>query len=570
MTNMLPLVEREIPEGTPQDAHRILAGAGLNPWVARSLALRGVAEPALALGQYRLEPYQSLRDIHKVAMTIARGIVAKERFVVVADYDCDGATACAVAVSGLRAFGADIDFVVPNRFIHGYGLTPSVVEMVVPTNPKWIVTVDNGTASNAGVEAANAHGIGVLVTDHHLPGPTLPPAAGIVNPNQPDCPFPSKNLAGVGVIYYVLAAVRDALKAINALPDPEPKLAMWLDLVALGTVADVVKLDANNRWLVRQGLRLIRNGGARPGIKALFEVSGRDWTKASAQDFGFSLGPRINAAGRLEDMTYGIRCLLAETEEEALHYAYQLDDFNRRRKEIEGGMKETAWETINLEGQAGNFTRVVYDPSFHEGVIGIVAGRIKEEDNTPVVVFAKGQEEGLIKGSGRSIPGVHLRDALDMVHKRGNNLFTKFGGHAMAAGMTLPEDRLEDFTRLFEEAVKELMEGKLSQKYVLIDGELPPSALDLTTVEAFCDQVWGQGFEEPTFVGDFELVEARLIGAEQNHLKMRVRMDGQEYDALHFFCKDLPQGDRITLAYKLSVNEFRGNRAVNLMVVAKS
>jgi single-stranded-DNA-specific exonuclease len=567
---MLPLVERTLPTDTPLEAPQALANAGLNPWVAQSLALRGVADPALALGQYRLEPYQSLRDVHKVAMTIAKGIVAGERFVVVADYDCDGATACAVAVSGLKAFGANIDFVVPNRFIHGYGLTPSVVEMVVPMNPTWIITVDNGTASNAGVDAANAHGIGVLVTDHHLPGPTLPAAAGIVNPNQPDCPFPSKNLAGVGVMYYVLAAVRDALKAINALPSPEPKLALWLDLVALGTVADVVKLDANNRWLVRQGLRLIRNGGGRPGIKALFEVSGRDWSKANAQDFGFSLGPRINAAGRLEDMTYGIRCLLAETEEEALHYAYQLDDFNRRRKDIEGEMKETAWQTIDLEGQAGKFTRVVYDPTFHEGVIGIVAGRIKEQDNTPVVVFAKGQEENLIKGSGRSIPGVHLRDALDLVHKRGGNLFTKFGGHAMAAGMTLPEDRLEDFTRLFEEAVKEMMGGQLSQKYVLIDGSLPEHALDLETVEAFCDQVWGQGFEEPTFVGEFDLLEARLIGAEQNHLKMRVRLGEREFDALHFFCAEIPQGDRITLAYRVSVNEFRGNRAVNLMVVEKS
>ena len=567
---MLPLVERTLPPELPLDTTNRLSAAGINPWVARSLALRGVGEPALALGNYRLEPYKSLRDIHKVAMTIAKGIVAGERFVVVADYDCDGATACAVAVSGLRAFGADVDFVVPNRFIHGYGLTPSVVEMVVPMNPRWIVTVDNGTASNAGVDAANAHNIGVLVTDHHLPGPTLPNAEGIVNPNQPDCPFPSKNLAGVGVMYYVLAAVRDALKSLNALPQPEPNLALWLDLVALGTVADVVKLDANNRWLVRQGLRLIRNGGARPGVRALFDVSGRDWSKASAQDFGFSLGPRINAAGRLEDMTYGIRCLLAETEEEALGYAYQLDDFNRRRKEIEGEMKEVAWQTIDLEGQAGKFTRVVYDPAFHEGVIGIVAGRIKEDDNTPVVVFAKAQEEGLIKGSGRSIPGVHLRDALDLVHKRGNNLFHKFGGHAMAAGMTLAEDRLEDFTRLFEEAIFELMEGRLSQKYVQIDGELPSQALDLSTVEAFCEQVWGQGFEEPTFVGDFELVNARLIGAEQNHLKMRVRIDDMEFDALQFFCSDLPSGNNITLAYRLSVNEFRGNRSVNLMVVEKS
>lgn len=542
----------------------------MNPWVARSLVLRGVNDVDLALGNYRLEHYRSLKDIHRVALAIARGIIAKEKFVVVADYDCDGATACAVAVSGLRALGADIDFVVPNRFIHGYGLTPSVVDVVVPMKPRWIITVDNGTASNAGVAAANDKGIGVLVTDHHLPGPTLPDAAGIVNPNQGDCPFPSKNLAGVGVMYYVLAAVRDALKALDALPSPEPNLGTWLDLVALGTVADVVKLDANNRWLVRQGLKLIRATGGRPGIKALFDVSGRDWSRACSQDFGFSLGPRINAAGRLDDMTYGIRCLLAETEEEALEYAYQLDEFNRRRKAIEGEMKDIAWEKIDLSGQAGKFTRVVYHESFHEGVIGIVAGRIKEQENTPVFVLSPSGEDKIIKGSGRSIPGVHLRDALDMVHKRGNELFTKFGGHAMAAGVSLPEERLEDFTRLLEEAVCELMDGQLSQKFLMVDDELPARALDLHTAEAFADQVWGQGFEEPTFVGEFDLIEARLIGAEGNHLKMRVEMDGQQYDALHFFCSELPEGSRVRLAYKLSVNEFNGRRAVNLMVADKS
>ncbi len=567
---MLPLVDRPSLALDQTAAEQGLVAQGINPWVARSLALRGVEDTDLALGNYRLEPYKTLRDIHKVALTIARGIVAKQKFVVVADYDCDGATACAVAVSGLRAFGANIDFVVPNRFIHGYGLTPSVVDVVVPLKPDWIVTVDNGTASNAGVEAANAAGIGVLVTDHHLPGPTLPPAAGIVNPNQNGCPFPSKNLAGVGVMYYVLAAVRDALKAINALPSPEPNLADWLDIVALGTVADVVKLDANNRWLVRKGLERIRAGYLRPGLKALFEVSGRDWRQANAQDFGFSIGPRINAAGRLDDMTYGIRCLLAETEEEAQNYAYQLHEFNIQRKSIESTMKEVAWSTIDLENQAGKFTRAVFDPEFHEGVIGIVAGRIKEDANTPVVVFAKAQEEGFIKGSGRSIPGVHLRDVLDLAHKRGNNLFTKFGGHAMAAGMTLPEASFPLFVELFEEAVKEVMDGKLSQKYLVVDGELPPSALSMETAEAFVSQVWGQGFEEPLFVGDFELLDARLVGADQNHLRMTVRYGNYQMDAMQFFCNELPTGNRIRMVYKISINEFRGNRSVNLMVVDKS
>ena len=567
---MLPLVDRTFPDGIGPDSVQALTRAGLNPWVARSLALRGVGDPDIALGKYRIEPYQSLRDIRKVAVTIAQGIVNQDRFVVVADYDCDGATACTVAVSGLRALGGEVDFVVPNRFIHGYGLTPSVVDMVVPMKPDWILTVDNGTASNAGIDAANAHGIGVLVTDHHLPGPTLPDAVGIVNPNQPDCPFPSKNLAGVGVIYYVLAAVRDVLKSMGKLPSPEPNLGAWLDVVALGTVADVVKLDANNRWLVQQGLRLIRRGGARPGVKALFDVSGLDWRRATSQNFGFGLGPRINAAGRLDDMTYGIKCLLAETEEEALKYAYQLDDYNTRRKDIEKSMKDVAWNTIDLEKQAGNFTRVVFDPSFHEGVIGIVAGRIKEVDNTPVVVFASAAEEGFIKGSGRSIPGVHLRDVLDMAHKRGGDLFAKFGGHAMAAGMTLPEANFPAFCKLFEEAVKEVMGGQLSQKFVLIDGELPASALDLETAEAFSDQVWGQGFEEPVFLGRFELLDAVLVGTEQNHLRMKVRLGAREFTAMQFFTKEVPSGDSVTLAYKLSINEFQGRRSVNLIVAERS
>lgn len=565
----IELILRERPEGFGE-AVMALESAGLNPWVARSLALRGVSDPEIALGNYRLEHYRELKDIHKVALTIARGIIAGDKFVVVADYDCDGATACAVAVDGLRAFGANIDFVVPNRFVHGYGLTPSVVEVVAKMIPRWIVTVDNGTASNAGVEAANALGIGVLVTDHHLPGPTLPDAVGIVNPNQPGCPFPSKNLAGVGVMYYVLAAVRDALKALNALPNPEPRLGSWLDLVALGTVADVVKLDANNRWLVNQGLSIIRAGRARPGIRALYEVAGKDPYRASAQDFGFTLGPRINAAGRLDDMSYGIRCLLAQSEEEAREYAYQLDEFNRRRKQIESEMKEIAWDQIDLKGQAGKFTRVVFDEGFHEGVVGIVAGRIKEEENTPVIVFSRSKEEGFIKGSGRSIPGVHLRDILDVVHKRGGELIPKFGGHAMAAGLTLPEEKLEVFTHLFEEAVKEWMGGELSQKFLLVDGELPPHALDLYTAEAFCSQVWGQGFEEPIFTGEFEVIEASLIGVDANHLKMRVEVNGQEYEALHFFCKELPAEGPIRLAYKLSVNEFRGQRSVNLLVEDKA
>ena len=544
-------------------------GSGLHRVISKALATRGVEDVEEALGQYRLESFNGLRDIHTIAEYISEGILKKERFIVVADYDCDGATACAVAVSGLRALGADIDFVVPNRFIHGYGLTPSVVDVVAPLNPRWIITVDNGIASNAGVDAAHAKGIGVLVTDHHLPGDIIPPAEAIVNPNHPDCSFPSKSLAGVGVMYYVLGAVREKLKSKNALPPHAPALAQWLDLVALGTVADVVKLDANNRWLVRQGLKLIRSGHARPGVKALFEIARKDISKASAQDFGFGLGPRINAAGRLEDMTIGIRCLLSETLEEARQYAEQLNDINERRKSIEKDMKESAWETIGLENQAGRFTRVVYDESFHEGVIGIVAGRIKEEENVPVLVFAPSQEEGYLKGSGRSIPGLHLRDALDLVHKRGHDLFYKFGGHAMAAGVTLKSNKLNEFTILFEQAVQEMMEGVLSQKEILVDEELPFQEMTLDLADLITDQVWGQAFEEPVFEGYFKVLESRLLGVDAQHLKLVVQAGPHEFEALHFFNQHAPTSSWVRLIYRLSRNDFRGQSKLNLMVLQK-
>lgn len=506
----------------------------------------------------------------KMSVSLARAIASGDKIVVVADYDCDGATACAIAVSGLKAFGANVDFVVPNRFIHGYGLTPPVVDVVMERFPtaKWIVTVDNGVASVEGVAAANAKGLKVLVTDHHLPGPTLPDAEAIVNPNQPGCGFESKNLAGCGVIYYVLAAAREVLAKNGALPANAPGMAEWLDLVALGTVADVVKLDANNRWLVQQGLKRIRQGATRPGIVALFEVAKRRHDIAKAQDFGFGLGPRINAAGRLEDMSVGIQCLLAEDEPTAWELALSLDEINRRRRQIEDGMKEVAEEELSLPGQEDRFTRVAFGDNFHEGVVGIVAGRIKEQSGVPTVVFALAQEEGFIKGSGRSIPEVHLRDLLDIVHKRGNNLFTKFGGHAMAAGMTLPFENLEKFKALFEEASKEWLNGKLPQRYIEVDGELPSSALsDPNTIDALTNQVWGQGFEEPVWEGVFDLEEASLVGQDQNHLKMKVSIDGEQFTAMQFFNNKIPHGQQLRMAYKISVNEFRGRRETNLMVV---
>lgn len=574
---MLPLITRPpvLDSVVAQASLERFCAEGMDPYVAEALVRRGVSDLNEARYAYRLLPYKDLKGIAAMAEQLAEAIASSERLTVVADYDCDGATACAVAVSGLRALGATIDFVVPNRFVHGYGLTPSVVDLVRERFPetRWIVTVDNGIASVAGVDAANRLGIGVLVTDHHLPGDVLPNAAGIVNPNQPGCTFPSKNLAGCGVMYYVLAATRDAQRRRGELQGNGPNMAQWLDVVALGTVADVVRLDANNRWLVHQGLEQIRAGGMRPGIRALFEVANADPAQATSQNFGFGLGPRINAAGRLDDMTVGIRCLLSETMEEARRYAQQLNVLNQERKDIERTMRENAWQTIDLEGQDGRFTRVVFDASFHEGVIGIVAGRIKEEANTPVLVFAPGQEEGYLKGSGRSIPGLHLRDALDLVHKRGQELFAKFGGHAMAAGVTLAADRLPRFVELFEAVVSELMDHRLVRKELLVDGVLPTAALDEIHVLAMARQVWGQGFEEPLWRGDFNLVQSSLVGkdGQQKHLKMVVERDGQQWEALHFFKDDLPPSDqtRICLAYRPSVKEFRGERSVTLIVAER-
>ena len=567
---MLPLIPRKpVSETAVQDA-QALAASGINPWLAKCLAWRGVSSPAVARDQHRLLPYMGLKGMGEMANALARAVASREQIVVVADYDCDGATACAIAVSGLQAFGGKVDFVVPNRFIHGYGLTPTVVDVVKERFPdaRYIVTVDNGIASVEGVAAANKVGIQVLVTDHHLPGPTIPDAAAIVNPNQPGCEFGSKNLAGCGVMYYVLAAVRDVLAQANALPVNAPGMAEWLDLVALGTVADVVRVDDNNRWLVQQGLNRIRRGATRPGIVALFEAAKRKPHSAKSQDFGFGLGPRINAAGRLEDMSVGIQCLLSRDEAVAWDLAIALDDLNRKRRQIEGDMKEVAEEALSLPGQEDRFTRVAYGPEFHEGVVGIVAGRIKEQAGVPTVVFAPAQEEGLIKGSGRSIPEVHLRDVLDVVHKRGNGLFVKFGGHAMAAGLTLPLDRLEEFKQLFEEATAHWLQNQLPKRFVEVDGEL--SANDLCnpeTVAALTNQVWGQGFEEPIWEGVFQVEEATHVGQEKNHLKMVVSLDGEQFTAMHFFNAELPSSSRIRMAYRLSVNEFRGNRETNLMVV---
>lgn len=541
------------------------------------LEARGVSDPDEMELRQKLLPYTQFKGIREAALTLAGAIIRKEKIVVVADYDCDGATACAIAVSGLAALGADIDFVVPNRMVHGYGLTPMVVDVAQEKNPRWILTVDNGIASVEGVAAANAKGIGVVITDHHLPGDRLPDATALVNPNQPGCPFPSKNVAGCGVMFYTLMATKDALKAIAPKEIVEEiskvDIADWLDLVALGTVADVVKLDANNRWLVDRGLRRIRAGLTRPGVAALFYVSKCDYEWAKSQDFGFQLGPRLNAAGRLADMTIGIRCLLENDPDKAEDMARELHSLNEQRKDIEKGMKETAWAMMEVEQQKGRFTRVVFGKDFHEGVIGIVAGRIKEQEYVPTIVFA-GMEDGGWKGSGRSVPGCHLRDALDAVYKKHPHWFAKFGGHAMAAGMTLTEAGREGFADAFEEEVKKWFNGELPTQTVYADGWLPSEDINLDTAIKITQQVWGQGFEEPMWLGRFIIEDASLVGKDHNHLRMKVvHEEGHEVlTAMQFFqdeCSLPRKGDVVELAYRLSHSEFNGSRDLTLIVAER-
>lgn len=567
---MLPIVIR--PQPAP-DHIKTLTQSRIHPLVAACLVRRGVVDPEIAHLKQKLLPYRELKGIKDTALGLAQAIIKQEKIVVVADYDCDGATACAIAVSGLEALGAEVDFVVPNRMIHGYGLTPSVVEIVAQKNPKHIVTVDNGIASIEGVRAANEKNIQVWVTDHHLPGDSLPEAAGIVNPNQPHCPFPSKNLAGCGVMFYVLWAIKDALKALGKPKDID--IGEWLDLVALGTVADVVKLDENNRWLVHQGLLRIRQGLMRPGIHALFEVSNRNWERATSSDFGFSLGPRINAAGRLDDMSIGIRCLLSKDDDEAMRLAQELCVLNEERKDVESKMKEEAWATVEIENQSTLFTRVVFGEEFHEGVIGIVAGRIKEKEYAPTLVFAKAENkdrphEALWKGSGRSIPGLHLRDALDLIYKKHPDWFVKFGGHSMAAGLTIRDHARPHFAQAFEDVVREAFDHLRPQQQLVVDGKMPASDLSVGTARVLSDFVWGQGFEEPIWVNEFVVKEAKIIGRDQNHTRIKVSpLDGGgDFTALHFFSSDLPEeGSVITLAYKIQASEFNGEEKLDLLVV---
>ncbi|MBK9446842.1 MAG: single-stranded-DNA-specific exonuclease RecJ [Betaproteobacteria bacterium] len=560
---------RIIPREVPPRRSWQLEQQGLHPLLARIYATRGI-ESADELN-YELKsllPPASLTHAADAAVLLADAIEAEANIVIVADYDCDGATACAVGLRALRAFGATVNYLVPDRFVHGYGLSPSVVDLAATMSPDLIVTVDNGIASIEGVARAAELGIAVLVTDHHLPGDSLPAAECIVNPNQPGCDFPSKCIAGVGVMFYVMLALRAELRERGWFAEgsghPEFNLATLLDLVALGTVADVVKLDRNNRILVSQGLKRMREGKLTPGIAALFRAAGRDPMKASGFDLGFMLGPRLNAAGRLSDMALGIECLTTDDPARALNIAQQLDALNRERREIEAGMQEQALALVESIDVADTAGIALFDASWHQGVVGIVASRIKEKLHRPVFAFARADETGgQLRGSGRSIPGLHLRDALDLVSKRAPGLLKKFGGHAAAAGVTIDEADFPRFRDLFAEVAGELLAEDDLTRSLHTDGSLESAYFSLETARLLEEQIWGQGFPAPLFEGRFKVESQRVL--KEKHLKLRLRLGELRFDAIQFNFSTTP-GHEVHAAYRLSINEYNGVQSVQLMI----
>ncbi|MFC5475334.1 single-stranded-DNA-specific exonuclease RecJ [Paraherbaspirillum soli] len=547
-----------------RDSER-LRQSGVHPVLARVYTARGlldVKELESELGS--LIAPAGLLHIDAAASFLADAIAAQKKMVIVADYDCDGATACAVGLRGLRMLGANIDFIVPNRFEYGYGLTPEIVELTArEKSPDIIVTVDNGIASIDGVAAANRRGIEVVVTDHHLPADTLPAARVIVNPNQPECGFPSKNLAGVGVMFYVLLALRAELRKRGVFDaKTQPKLDVLLDLVALGTVADVVKLDANNRILVAQGLKRMRAGRMHAGVAALFRAAGREARRATPFDLGFAVGPRLNAAGRLADMALGIECLTTDDEGRAWAIAQQLDSINRERRDIEADMQDTALALLDDFKPQDSTTISVFDASWHQGVIGIVASRLKDKFYRPTITFAPGGE-GLIKGSGRSIPGFHLRDALDLVSKHAPSLIEKFGGHAMAAGLTIRADAFDAFAAAFEKVGRDWLGQSQLERVIETDGPLEDAYYTTQFIELMEGQVWGQGFAPPVFCDEFKVLSQRIL--KEKHLKLLLERNGTRYDAIWFGHID-NLGAHAKVAFRLDANEYNGVTKVQLMV----
>jgi len=561
----MKIIAREIP---PRAAWA-LEQAGVHPLLARLYAARGIrAKEELDDALARLLPPDTLKGAREAAALLADAIAQDKRLAIVADYDCDGATACAVGVRGLRLLGArHVQYLVPDRVVDGYGLTASIARRVAQQGADVLITVDNGIASVEGVAEAKALGLAVLVTDHHLPGPQLPAADAIVNPNQPGCGFESKAMAGVGVMFYVLMQLRAELRARGRFDQAsQPRLEPLLPLVALGTVADVVRLDNNNRRLVAQGLKRMRAGQMQPGIRALFDAAGRKAQAATTFDFGFALGPRINAAGRLADMTLGIECLLTDDDARAAELARQLDAINRERRELEGGMREQALllaESLFDEGEEPPPAISVFDP-----VVGIVASRLKDKLHRPSFVFATSGAPGReheLKGSGRSIAGFHLRDALDLVAKRHPGVILKFGGHAMAAGCTVAAEHFAAFEQAFAQVAQEWLDAATLTRRLETDGPLAPEYCRAELVDQLHREVWGQGFAPPTFSEEVQVLSQRLVGEARNHLSLKLLHQGRPVDAIWFgHTEQLPE--RALLAFRLDVNEWRGERRVQFLV----
>ncbi len=561
-----------------------LEQSGLHPLLARLYAARGITKPdELSLDLKQLLSPVELKNCISTATLLADILERKEPMLVVADYDCDGATACAVALRGLKMLGGPetaIQFLVPNRFTMGYGLTPEVVDLAAKQNPrpKYLITVDNGIASEAGVDHARELGMEVIVTDHHLPGDRLPKATAIVNPNQPGCSFPSKALAGVGVMFYLLVALRAELRKRGKFTaETQPKIENLLDLVALGTVADVAQLDRNNRILVSNGLKRIRAGVSQAGIQALFQAAARDPRKANTFDLGFAIGPRLNAAGRLADMTLGIRLLLSDKPDEAIELAYELDRINRERRVIESGMQEAALAHLAEDQLAGTMADrssiCLWNPEWHQGVVGIVASRLKERFNRPAIVFAPadGATGEELRGSGRSLTGFHLRDALDIVSKREPGLILKFGGHAMAAGLSIRKADFETFDGLFQSVAHELLNDELLERRHIHDGTLALSDFTAETGDLIAEEIWGQGFPQPIFYGEFEIGQQSLM--KEKHLRLQLHPIGDGQLASNpctgaWFNRTQPLPAKARLAYRLVTDRFQGQARVQLMIEA--
>ena len=566
------IVQRQFSE----DIATTLIRDDVNPLLARLYAARGVvAKNELEMSLTQLIAPEQLTNSGEMAKLLADAIAQNKKLLVIGDYDADGATATAVAVKGLTSMGANVDFLVPNRFEYGYGLTPEIVALASTLQPDMLITVDNGIASSDGVAAANLLGLQVLITDHHLPSNITPAAACIVNPNQHSCTFKSKNLAGVGVMFYVLLALRAELRNRGAFTNKaEPNLTELLDLVALGTVADLVKLDANNRILVEHGLRRIRAGKACAGINALLQIAGKLPQKVTAQDFGFAVGPRLNAAGRLDDMRLGIACLLAETESEAMQKAQTLHELNMERRNIEAEMQECALISLENMDVAENYSLSMYNADYHQGVIGILASRLKEKYHRAAIVFADAgivsadlgdveEPNKILKGSGRSIANFHLRDALDLITKRHPNLIIKFGGHAMAAGLSIKQADYAAFKNAFETVARELLTEADLQAVIETDGCLDTSEISLQTAQILASQVWGQGFMAPLFVNDFKVINQRIL--KEKHLKLILEKDATRFDAIYFNCTD-NLSESVKVVYMLDVNEYKGLQTLQLLV----